>query len=51
MAMLTKPAPPLASVAEQTPDNVCKMVDRALAYLPDHRYPDARCMRCRGRAR
>jgi serine/threonine protein kinase len=45
LAMLTKPAPPLASVADKAPDNVCKMVDRALAHLPDHRYPDARTMR------
>jgi serine/threonine protein kinase len=43
--MLSKAAPPLAEVSEGIPDNVCMFVDRALAYLPDRRYPDARTMR------
>jgi eukaryotic-like serine/threonine-protein kinase len=43
-AMATRPAPPLGSVAPGVPAHVCALVDRALAFLPAHRYPDARTM-------
>ncbi len=42
--MLTTPAPRLASVCD-APEPVCLVVDRALAYLPQRRYPDAQTMR------
>lgn len=45
MKMMTKPAPQLAQVAPKSPEEVCLFIDRALAFLPDHRYPDARTMR------
>jgi serine/threonine-protein kinase len=45
VAMATMPAPPLASIATGTPASVCAVVDRALAFLPSRRYPDARTMR------
>jgi serine/threonine-protein kinase len=44
VAMATKPAPPLASVAPSVPPHVCTLVDRALAYLAERRYPDAATM-------
>jgi eukaryotic-like serine/threonine-protein kinase len=43
-AMATRPAPLLASVAPGVPAHVCTLVDRALAFLPARRYPDARTM-------
>jgi len=43
--MLTTAAPPLGEVAPDTPEGVCLVVDRALAFLADRRYPDARTMR------
>jgi serine/threonine-protein kinase len=45
LQMLTKPAPPLASVAPKAKPELCMLIDRALAFLPENRYPDARTMR------
>ncbi len=45
MKMLTTPAPGLASVVPDVPAGVAMVVDRALAYLADRRYPDAQTMR------
>ncbi|WP_437514895.1 serine/threonine protein kinase [Sorangium sp. So ce1099] len=42
--MATLPAPPLASVAPETPPGVCAIVDRALAFNRDQRYPSAAVM-------
>ncbi|AUX45018.1 uncharacterized protein SOCE26_064990 [Sorangium cellulosum] len=42
--MATLPAPPLASVAPETPQAVCAIVDRALAFDRDERYPSATVM-------
>ncbi|WP_438022661.1 serine/threonine protein kinase [Sorangium sp. So ce233] len=42
--MATLPAPPLASVAPETPQGVCAIVDRALAFNRDERYPSATAM-------
>jgi len=44
VAMATKPAPSLASVAPHAPPHVALLVDRALAFLPERRYPDAATM-------
>jgi serine/threonine protein kinase len=44
VAMASKPAPPLRSVAEQVPENVAIVIDLALAFHRDARYPDARTM-------
>jgi serine/threonine-protein kinase len=44
VAMATKPAPKLASVAPHLPGNVCMLVDRALQFDASQRYPDARTM-------
>jgi len=43
--MLTTAAPPLCEVAPATPEGVGLVVDRALAFLAERRYPDARTMR------
>lgn len=43
--MATLPAPPLATVAPGTPEPVCRVVDRALQFQADARYPDAATMR------
>jgi serine/threonine-protein kinase len=43
--MATQPAPPLATVAPDTPEPVCRVVDRALQFSADARYPDAATMR------
>jgi len=43
--MLTTPAPALASVLEDVDENLAMVVDRALAFLPPRRYPDAVTMR------
>jgi len=40
----TEPAPPLAGVAPGTPENICRVVDRALVLDPARRYPDAATM-------
>jgi serine/threonine-protein kinase len=42
--MGTEPAPPLASVAPGAPPGVCLVVDRALQFERDLRYPDAATM-------
>jgi serine/threonine-protein kinase len=42
--MATLPAPSLASVAPETPQAVCAIVDRALAFERDKRYPSATAM-------
>ncbi|MGK4001809.1 protein kinase [Sorangium sp. So ce1036] len=42
--MATMAAPPLASVAPETPQGLCVLVDRALAFDRERRYPDARTM-------
>jgi serine/threonine protein kinase len=44
VAMATKPAPPLLSVAPGVPPEVAAIVDLALAFSRDARYPDARTM-------
>jgi serine/threonine-protein kinase len=46
----TSNAPPLASVSEGVPDDVCALVDRALAFDRDARWADARSMQERVRA-
>jgi hypothetical protein len=40
----TRPAPPLASVAPGVPASVTAIVDRALAFQKDERWPDAESM-------
>ncbi|WP_437875767.1 protein kinase domain-containing protein [Sorangium sp. So ce513] len=42
--MATMAAPPLASVAPDAPQGLCLLVDRALAFDRERRYPDARTM-------
>ncbi|WP_437732432.1 protein kinase domain-containing protein [Sorangium sp. So ce1335] len=42
--MATMAAPPLASVAPEAPHGLCVVVDRALAFDRERRYPDARTM-------
>lgn len=44
LKMATLPAPSLASVAPDTPPAVCAIVDRALAFERDQRYPSATAM-------
>jgi len=44
IAMASKPAPPLASVTTGVPEGVCRVVDLALAFSKEARYPDARTM-------
>jgi serine/threonine protein kinase len=44
MAMASRPAPPLATVAPGIPEPVCSVVDLSLAFSRDARYPDARTM-------
>ena len=50
MAMASKPAPPLATVAPAAPKDVCAIVDMALAFSKEARYPDARTMQADVRA-
>lgn len=50
MAMATRPAPKLASVAPNVPAPVCAIVDLALAFTVDARYPDAATMQSDVRA-
>ncbi len=45
MAMASRPAPPLRAVLPEVPANVAAVVDLALAFSRDARYPDARTMR------
>jgi serine/threonine-protein kinase len=42
--MATQPAPPLASVAPSASPGICRVVDRALQFDRDQRYPDALTM-------
>jgi serine/threonine-protein kinase len=42
--MATEPAPRLGTVAPNAPEGVCKIVDLALAFDPEGRYPDAATM-------
>jgi serine/threonine-protein kinase len=42
--MASMPAPPLASAAPEVPRDVCLVVDRALMFDRDQRYPDALTM-------
>lgn len=48
--MATVPAPPLATVARHVSEDVCLVVDRALAFHRDQRYPHARVMQLDVRA-
>jgi serine/threonine protein kinase len=50
MAMATKPAPPIAPLAVGLPPGTAAIIDRALAFLPSRRYPDARTMQTDVRA-
>lgn len=50
VAMATKPAPALASVAPDVPQEVCSIIDLSLAFSKDARYPDARTMQTDVRA-
>lgn len=50
VAMATQPAPALRSVAPDVPDAVAKIVDLALAFNRDARYPDAKQMQADVRA-
>jgi serine/threonine-protein kinase len=50
MAMASKPAPPLASVAPHVPADVCKVIDLALAFTKEARYPNAAVMQTDVRA-
>jgi serine/threonine-protein kinase len=45
LAAMTKPARPVASVDPTVPPAVAAIVDRALAFERDHRWPDAATMR------
>jgi serine/threonine protein kinase len=49
-AMATRPAPPTASVAAGLPADVCSIIDIALSFSKDARYPDARTMQTDVRA-
>src|SRR5580692_6806795 len=40
----TRPAPPLGTVLEGAPPVICAVVDRALAFKKEDRWPDARAM-------
>jgi serine/threonine protein kinase len=42
--MAREPAPPLATIVPDVPTDVCAVVDRALAYARDDRWPSARAM-------
>jgi eukaryotic-like serine/threonine-protein kinase len=44
MAMASKPAPSLSSVAPTVPADVCAIIDLSLAFSRDARYPDALTM-------
>jgi eukaryotic-like serine/threonine-protein kinase len=50
VAMATKPAPKLATAAANVPADVCAIVDNALAFSREARYPDARTMQADIRA-
>jgi eukaryotic-like serine/threonine-protein kinase len=42
--MTTEPAPPVGPLAPGTPTPICMVVDRALAFWRERRYPDAQTM-------
>jgi serine/threonine-protein kinase len=44
IAAATRPAPPLATVAHDIPDEICEVVDRALAFQKAQRWSSARAM-------
>jgi serine/threonine protein kinase len=44
MAMATLPAPPVGPLVPGLPGSIAAIIDRALAFLPSRRYPDARTM-------
>jgi eukaryotic-like serine/threonine-protein kinase len=44
MAMASKPAPPLSSLAPNVPAEVCAIIDLSLAFSREARYPDALTM-------
>lgn len=44
MAMASKPAPPLERFAPRLPKGACQVIDTALAFSKDARYPDATTM-------
>lgn len=48
--ILKEPAKTLVGVEDDIPDDVGKVVDRALAFLPERRYPDAATMQADLRA-
>ncbi|HVY47298.1 MAG TPA: serine/threonine-protein kinase, partial [Minicystis sp.] len=48
--MATQPAPPLATVAPNAPQPVCLVVDRALRFRREDRFPDAATMQADVRA-
>jgi serine/threonine-protein kinase len=50
MKLVTEPAVPLASVAPAIPAPICAVVDRALAFERNARYPDAAAMQADVRA-
>ncbi|HVU00483.1 MAG TPA: serine/threonine-protein kinase [Polyangiaceae bacterium] len=50
VAMASKPAPPLESVAPDVPPGLCSIVDVALAFSKESRYPDAKTMQADVRA-
>jgi serine/threonine-protein kinase len=50
VAMASAAAPPLRGVAPEVPENVAAIVDLALAFNRDARYPDARTMQADVRA-
>jgi serine/threonine-protein kinase len=45
LAAMTKPAPPLKSLAPEMSDDVAALVDRALAFDREQRFPDATSMK------
>jgi len=45
-----EPAPPLATVCPSAPPDLCAVIDRALAFDRERRYPDARTMQADVRA-
>ncbi len=50
ISMATRPAPPLSTLAPQVPADVCNIVDLALAFARDARYPNAALMQADVRA-
>jgi serine/threonine-protein kinase len=48
--MATQAAPGLALIAPETPEPICLVVDRALAFQRERRYPDAKTMQIDVRA-